>query len=116
MKKLLKVAIILGTMTALSITSFASTPQQNNSAFNQKKNVQMMENRTVGLAKVTGNNVHFREDAGLDAGIIATLSKGTIVELSSSSDVYADGMYWRCVGYNGNWGYIARQYLETIPE
>ncbi len=58
--------------------------------------------------KQTTTSVNFRNGAGTSYRIIATLSKGTKVEVISESSG------WTKVKYDGRLGYIASNYLEDI--
>ena len=62
---------------------------------------------TVGQKK-TNTNVNFRSGAGTNYSIIATLSKGTVV------DVISEKSGWTQVKYNGKVGYISSTYLDNI--
>lgn len=62
---------------------------------------------------VNANSVNFRSGPGLSYSSHGHLHRGTAVEVGSSPQVWADGMWWTAAGHNGRWGWIASQFLTS---
>ncbi len=61
-----------------------------------------------GQHEVTANKLYFREDNSSDSDTIATLSKGTVVTVLSTSGG------WAKARWNGKEGYLSTEYLDKI--
>ncbi len=63
-----------------------------------------------GQHEVTASRLYFREDASSDSRSIASLSKGTVVTVLSTSGG------WAKARWDGKEGYLSTEYLEKINE
>ena len=74
---------------------------------------------TVTQYRVTTGGVvlHLRAEADLQADILANIPDGTLLTLDpNTSDHVQDGYTWHITSYNGQGGYVAREYLVAVPQ